>query len=248
LESQKKRWRERKTLAHYRQAGTPVLLCEENSSACEIQAAPQENFGTTVQVKICGVTRAEDAELAIACGADMIGLNFYPPSPRSLTLEQACSLRLVIGNRCEVAGIFVNAARSYIDHRLSELRLDYLQFHGDEDDDALSGWPVKVIRAVRQKGAASAEAIERCKADYVLLDTWHPQLFGGTGRARSLEGLGGLTLGRVILSGGLSPENVAQAAALHPYAVDVASGIESAPGIKDPAKLRSFILNAKSAG
>lgn len=201
-----------------------------------------------MRVKICGVTRAEDAELAITCGADMIGLNFYPPSPRSLTLEQARSLRLVIGNRCEVVGVFVNAPHTYIAQRLDELRLDYLQFHGDEDDDALSGWPVKVIRAIRQKGAVSADEIERCKADYVLLDTWHPQLFGGTGRTRSLEGVGGLALGRVILSGGLSPENVAQAAALQPYAVDVASGIESAPGIKDPAKLRSFISNAKSAG
>jgi len=202
----------------------------------------------TVRVKICGVTREEDAELAIAFGADMIGLNFYPPSPRSLTLEQARAIRLMIGNRCEVAGVFVNAARSYIDQRLCELRLDYLQFHGDEDDDAMSGWPVRVIRAMRHKGTVPADAIERCKADYVLLDTWHPQLFGGTGRTRSLEGLDGLALGRVILSGGLSPENVAQATALRPYGVDVASGIESAPGIKDTAKLRSFILNAKSAG
>jgi phosphoribosylanthranilate isomerase len=202
----------------------------------------------TVRVKICGVTRAEDAELAIACGADLIGLNFYPPSPRSLTLEQARRIRRVIGDRSEVVGVFVNAARSYIDQRLSGLGLDYLQFHGDEDDDARSGWPVKVIQAVRQKDAAAVDEIERCRADYVLLDTWHPQLFGGTGRARSFEGFDGLALGRVILSGGLNPENVAQAASLHPYAVDVASGIESAPGIKDPARLRSFILNAKSAG
>ncbi len=202
----------------------------------------------TVKVKICGVTRQEDAELAIGFGADIIGLNFYPLSPRSLTLEQARAIRLVISNRCEVVGVFVNAARSYVEHRVRELDLDYLQFHGDEDDDALLGWPLKVIRALRLEGVVAADAIERCKADYVLLDTWHPQLFGGTGRARSLDGLGGLPLGRVIVSGGLSPENVAPAAALCPYAVDVASGIESAPGIKDPAKLRSFILNAKSAG
>lgn len=202
----------------------------------------------TVKVKICGVTRQEDAELAIGFGADMIGLNFYPLSPRSLTLEQARAIRLVISDRCEVVGVFVNAARSYIEHRVRELDLDYLQFHGDEDDDALLGWPLKVIRALRLEGVVAADAIERCKADYVLLDTWHPQLFGGTGRARSLDGLEGLPLGRVIVSGGLSPENVAPATALCPYAVDVASGIESAPGIKDPAKLRSFILNAKSAG
>lgn len=202
----------------------------------------------TVKVKICGITREQDAELAIGCGADMIGLNFYPPSPRSLTLEQARCIRQVVGNRCEVVGVFVNAARSYIEHRLSELKLDYLQFHGDEDDDALSGWPLRVIRALRQEGVVSAETIERCKADYVLLDSWHPHLFGGTGRMRSFDSLSGFALGRVILSGGLSPENVAQAAALRPYAVDVASGIESAPGIKDPDKLRRLILNAKSAG
>jgi phosphoribosylanthranilate isomerase len=202
----------------------------------------------TVRVKICGVTREEDAELAIGFGADLIGLNFYPGSPRSLTLEQARGIRLLVGNRSEVVGIFVNAARNYIDERMRELRLDYLQFHGDEDDDALLGWPLKVIRALRLAGVASPEAIERCKADYLLLDSWHPQLFGGTGQARSLDGLGGLELSRVILSGGLSPGNVALAAALRPYAVDVASGIELAPGIKDPAKLRSFILNAKSAG
>jgi phosphoribosylanthranilate isomerase len=201
-----------------------------------------------VRVKICGVTRREDAELAIGFGADMIGLNFYPPSPRSLTLEQARGIRHVIGNRCEVIGVFVNAARSYIDQRIRELRLDYLQFHGDESDDALLGWPLKVIRALRLKDVVAADAIEHCKADYVLLDTWHPQLFGGTGQARSFDSLDGIELGCVILSGGLSPENVAQAAALRPYAVDVASGIESAPGTKDPAKLRSFILNAKSAG
>jgi phosphoribosylanthranilate isomerase len=202
----------------------------------------------TVRVKICGVTRAEDTELAIGYGADMIGLNFYPPSPRSLTLEQARVIRLMIGNRCDVVGVFVNAARGYIDQRVRELRLDYLQFHGDEDDDAMSGWPVKVIRARRGTGLVSSDEIERRKADYVLLDTWHPQLFGGTGQARALDGLSRLELSRVILSGGLNAQNVAQAAALRPYAVDVASGIESAPGIKDPAKLRSFIANAKSAG
>jgi len=201
----------------------------------------------TVRVKICGLTRAADAELAVRLGADLIGLNFYPPSPRSLTLEQARAIRCVIGNRCEVVGVFVNAARSYIEQTVRELKLDCLQFHGDEDDDALSGWPLKVIRALRLERIVSPDTIERCKADYVLLDTWHPYLFGGTGQARSLEGLGGLALGRVILSGGLNPENVAQAAALRPYAVDVASGIESAPGIKDPSRLRSFILNAKSA-
>jgi phosphoribosylanthranilate isomerase len=202
----------------------------------------------TLKVKICGVTRAEDAELAIGFGADLIGLNFYPPSPRSLTIEQARRIRAVIGNRCEVVGVFVNTERGCINEIRDALKLDYLQFHGDETDDALTGWPLKVIRAFRMERIVSTVEIERCKADYVLLDTWHPHLFGGTGQARSFESLEGIPLGRVILSGGLNPDNVAQAAALRPFAVDVASGVESAPGIKQPSKLGSFILNAKSAG
>ncbi|HJU28502.1 MAG TPA: phosphoribosylanthranilate isomerase, partial [Candidatus Binataceae bacterium] len=201
----------------------------------------------SVRVKICGITRIEDAELAVSAGADMIGLNFYAPSPRSLTLERARTIRDVVGGRCEVAGVFVNAPRGYVAERLRELRLDALQFHGDEGDQDLAGWPVKVIRAFRLKSPAAIAAIAGCKANYVLLDTFHPTLFGGTGVARPLDGLADVDLSRAIISGGLTPDNVAEAAALNPYAVDVASGVESTPGIKDPSKLRSFIANAKSS-
>lgn len=202
----------------------------------------------TVRVKICGVTRAEDAECAITFGADIIGLNFYPPSPRSLSLERARALRAVIGARCQVAGVFVNAGRAYIAERLDALSLDWLQFHGDEPEEALRGWPVPVIRARRLQAAATPAALARGSADYVLIDTFHPELFGGTGRAHPLTGLKDADLSRVFLSGGLAPENVALAAALRPFAVDVASGVEAAPGIKDEDKLRSFIANAKSTG
>lgn len=200
----------------------------------------------SVRIKICGITRVEDARAAVALGADMIGLNFYPPSPRSLTLERAQEIRRAIGRRCQVVGVFVNADREYIAERLGALGLDLLQFHGDEDEAALAGWPVSVIRAIRLKGEPSADVESRTRADYVLLDTFHPQLYGGTGKKRQLNGLKGLKLSRIFISGGLTPENVAEAAALRPYAVDVASGVESAPGIKDPLKLRSFIVNAKS--
>ena len=201
----------------------------------------------SVRVKICGVTRVADAQCAIALGADIIGLNFYPPSPRSLSLERARELRAAIGDRCQVAGVFVNAERAYIEERLDALQLDWIQFHGDEPDEALRGWPVKVIRALRLKAAATPSAIVRGSADYVLIDTAHPGLFGGTGQVQSLAGLKDADLGRVFLSGGLTAENVAIAAALEPFGVDVASGVESAPGIKDADKLRSFISNAKSA-
>jgi phosphoribosylanthranilate isomerase len=201
----------------------------------------------SVRIKICGVTRVEDARLAVECGADIIGLNFYPPSPRALGFERALAIRAAIGTRCEVAGVFVNAAREYIDERLRRLKLDLLQFHGDEDAAALCGWPVKVIRALRLKAGDSLDAYSRLEADYLLVDTFHPALFGGTGKTRGLEGLVGSNLGRVFISGGLSPSNVAAAVRLKPFGVDVASGVESAPGIKDAEKLRSFIENAKSA-
>jgi phosphoribosylanthranilate isomerase len=202
----------------------------------------------SVRVKICGVTRVADAEYAITLGADIIGLNFYPPSPRALSLERARELRAAIGDRCQVAGVFVNAERSYIAERLDALRLDWLQFHGDEPDDALRGWPVKVIRALRLRAAAATPAaLARGSADYVLVDTFHPGLFGGTGQAQPLSGLEAANLSRVFLSGGLTADNVAAAVALAPFGVDVASGVESAPGIKDAGKLRSFIANAKSA-
>jgi phosphoribosylanthranilate isomerase len=201
-----------------------------------------------VGIKICGITRYDDAELAVGLGADFIGLNFYPASPRCLRLEPAAAIARAVKGRAKLVGVFVNAARAYIKERLESLDLDLLQFHGDEDDDALEGWPVPVIRALRLRSDAALEAVElgSIKADFILIDTFHPQLFGGTGQTRRLDALRALDLSRVFVSGGLAPENAAEAAAFNPYALDVASGVESAPGIKDGGKLRSFIANASS--
>ena len=201
----------------------------------------------TVRVKICGITSAEDADAAIEAGAELIGLNFYAPSPRYVAFDIAVRIRRRIGSRAQVVGVFVNGERTEIEKHLRELHLDLLQFHGDEDDSALAGWNLPVIRALRVRCGEAASAIARARADYVLLDTFHPSLYGGSGVARSLDDLAGLDLARVLISGGLNATNVAQAAALHPYAVDVASGVESSPGAKDHLKLRSFVANAKSA-
>jgi phosphoribosylanthranilate isomerase len=200
----------------------------------------------SVLVKICGVTTVEDAELAIACGADLIGLNFYAPSPRYIDRARARAIRRAIGSRAIVVGLFVNAERNHIDQYWRELDLDMLQFHGDEDESAIAGWPIKVIRALRVR-AETPEQAYTTNADYRLLDAFHPGLYGGTGRRLATEWLRGADLSRTILAGGLTPANVTEAAALKPYAVDVAGGVESLPGVKDPAKLRSFIANAKSA-
>jgi phosphoribosylanthranilate isomerase len=201
----------------------------------------------TVRVKICGVTGVEDAEAAILAGADLIGLNFYRPSPRYLDRDSARAIRCVIGRRAQVVGVFVNEARSVIDECAQELGLDMLQFHGDEEESALSGWALPVIRALRVRTGEALAAISRTHADYVLLDTFSSVLYGGSGVARPLEELKQLDLSRVFISGGLNATNVAAAAALGPYAVDAASGVESTPGVKDHLKLRSFVANAKSA-
>jgi len=199
-----------------------------------------------VRVKICGVTRAEDAKAAIAARADMIGLNFYDKSPRYLTIEKAREVRDAIGKRAIAVGVFVNAPREYIEERRSALSLDMLQFSGDEDSSALAGWPVPVIAAIRIKPGGAIDLAAR-KTDYILLDAFSADRYGGTGMRLALDSLRGLDLSRVIIAGGLTPENVAEAAALKPYAVDCASSVESTPGIKDPEKVRRFIVNAKSA-
>ncbi|HEY6420454.1 MAG TPA: phosphoribosylanthranilate isomerase [Candidatus Binataceae bacterium] len=199
-------------------------------------------------MKICGVTRVEDAQAAVEAGADLIGLNFYAPSPRYLSIATARAIRDAVSGRACCVGVFVNAERDYIDDRVREVGLDMIQLQVDDDaQGALAGWPIPVIHALQLKPGESVPAADRRRADYLLLDTFHPGLHGGTGVARPLDSLVGADLSRVFIAGGLTPGNVAAAAALKPYAVDVASGVESAPGVKDHQKLRSFIANAKSS-
>jgi phosphoribosylanthranilate isomerase len=198
-------------------------------------------------VKICGITRVEDARAAVEFGVDMIGVNFYAPSPRSVSPARAYEIRAAAGSHCKVVGVFVNASRDFISTCLNEARLDLLQFHGDEPDSLLDGWPVPVIRALRLKSGEQFEPARYASSMYTLLDTFHPGLYGGTGAKRPLSDLRGVDLSRGFISGGLNADNVHEAAALSPYAVDVASGVESAPGIKDHDQMRRFIRNAKSA-
>lgn len=200
----------------------------------------------TVRVKICGVTSAADAEAAIAAGADMIGLNFHPPSPRYLALEQARVIRETIGARATVVGVFVVADRAHVEEYRRALALDILQFSGDSDVSTLANWPVPVIATYRIKPGELVTADAR-NADYILLDAFDAKLFGGTGTRLALDQLRALDLSRVMVAGGLTPDNVGEVAALNPFAVDVASGVESSPGVKDHQKVRSFVANAKRA-
>jgi phosphoribosylanthranilate isomerase len=197
-----------------------------------------------VRVKICGITRVEDARAAIEAGADMIGLNFYAKTPRFVDVDRAREIREAIGARAVVVGVFVNAARAYIDDRLRTVSLDMIQFSGYEDDGAVAGWPVPSIVTRRLKNAEDSSSRPH-RGDYVLYDAFDAKLYGGTGIRISLNRLRAVDLSRAFIAGGLNPDNVAEVAALEPYAVDCASGVESSPGVKDHDKIRSFINNAK---
>src|SRR5260370_27895051 len=160
-----------------------------------------------VQVKICGVTRADDAVASIDAGADLIGLNFFAPSPRYLSIDRARVVRDAIASRAKVVGVFVNATRDYVDERLRALSLDLLQFSGDEDTAMLTGWPVPVIATCRMK-LGEGGVIGTRAADFILVDAFDAKLYGGTGIGISLDQLRRLDLSRAFVAGGLNPHNV----------------------------------------
>jgi phosphoribosylanthranilate isomerase len=205
----------------------------------------------TVRVKICGVTNVADAHLAVQCGADLVGLNFYPLSPRYVSFSVAREIRAVIPPEVWCVGVFVNAERRHILNCVEQLKLHAVQFHGDEEGDMLQGWPCITIKALRVPATGPLPNCAQVSTDYVLLDTFRAGRYGGTGTVLPWESVASLPvgqLGRLILAGGLTAENVVPAVRMiRPWAVDVASGVESRPGQKDQEKLRAFIYNAKTA-
>jgi phosphoribosylanthranilate isomerase len=203
----------------------------------------------TVKVKICGVTRAEDARAAADAGADAIGINFWPGSKRFVALGDASRIAAVVPSRVLVVGVFVDAERAVIERAIREVPLGAIQLHGGESPDACAGWDVPVIKAIAaREGVALAELAASYPVDYVLLDADSRGRHGGTGESFPLERAVDVAPGRLFLAGGLRPETVAAAVRrVRPYAVDVASGVESAPGVKDRAKVEELIRNAKAA-
>ena len=195
-----------------------------------------------MRVKVCGITRPADAVLAAELGASAIGLVFWPSSPRHVTREQAREIVSALPAFVSTVGVFVNQpgdARTMAD----DLRLSAVQLHGDENVEEYRGLPCHVIKAVPVDGESARAAAASLPLDVtVLLDAHDPVKRGGTGRVVDWTVASDLARGRrVVLSGGLHAGNVASAiAAVQPYAIDVSSGVESAPGQKDPAKLRAL--------
>ncbi|MCX8073244.1 MAG: phosphoribosylanthranilate isomerase [Candidatus Binatia bacterium] len=202
-----------------------------------------------VVVKICGVTRPEDAMAAAEAGADWIGLNFYPRSPRFVTKDRACEILAAVPSHVQVVGVFVGATRDEVEETAASLELDLLQFHGDEPPDYCTGWRWPVIKAIRLRTREDWERARSYPVDFLLIDAHVPGQFGGTGETADWMEIARLPVEQpLILAGGLRAENVAQAVrVVRPFAVDVASGVESSPGVKDADALRRFVQNAKSA-
>jgi phosphoribosylanthranilate isomerase len=200
------------------------------------------------RVKICGLTRAADVHAAAAAGADAIGLVFYPPSPRAVTPEQA---RMVIAGLppfITVVGLFVDAERGHVAQVLEAMRIDLLQFHGDESPEACAGHGRPWIKAVRMREGVDLHGLRAryAGASALLLDAYRPGVPGGTGSAFDWRRIPADLAGEVILAGGLDPDNVAQAVRrVRPYAVDVSGGVERAKGIKDPTRIAAFMRGVR---
>lgn len=197
-----------------------------------------------VRVKICGITRVEDALVAVENGADAIGLVFYEPSPRAVSVEQAIKIVSQIPAFISIVGLFVNAEERFVRDVISNVALDLLQFHGDETPEECSRYALPFMKAIRVKSDTN---LVQCAKDYsasraLLLDTYTEGVAGGTGHTFDW-GLIPSDLNKpVVLAGGLTAENVGSAIRqVRPYAVDVSGGVELSKGIKDAAKIAAFM-------
>jgi phosphoribosylanthranilate isomerase len=209
-------------------------------------------------IKICGVTTLDDALMCADAGADLLGLNFYPPSPRSLTPDAARQitdgLRRVLGaDRPVLVGVFVNLSVSEITRIRQIAGLDAAQLSGDESESVLAGLNGCGFKAIRPRSRDEARADaaaylqvapQDVRLPSILVDACHKALYGGTGERASVDVALAVKeiVPRLMLAGGLTPDNVAERVrAIQPWGVDTASGVESAPGIKDPARVQDFI-------
>jgi phosphoribosylanthranilate isomerase len=202
----------------------------------------------SVKVKICGITSVADAQQAAAAGADMIGLMFYERSPRHITLPQAVEISRALSPFVLRVGVFVNPTEELVMRAISECGLNLLQFHGDESSEFCTQFGVFSLKALRVRDEASLQTIENYATDAFLLDAHSQSGLGGTGETFNWDlAIAAQKFGKpIFLAGGLTPENVETAVKkVRPFAVDVSSGVESAPGKKDPAKVRAFIEAAR---
>ena len=203
----------------------------------------------SVKVKICGITSATDGNVAAEAGADLIGLMFYDKSPRNISIATAKEISQAVPPYLMKVGVFVNPDEDLVMRAIGECGLSLLQFHGDETPEFCTQFGLMCMKAFRIRNAESLDGLAKYHTDAYLLDAYSAEARGGTGEKFNWDlAVEAQKFGKpIFLAGGLTPENVADAVRkVHPFAVDVSSGVESAPGKKDAAKVRAFITAAKS--
>ncbi|MGA9408386.1 MAG: phosphoribosylanthranilate isomerase [Bacteroidota bacterium] len=200
-------------------------------------------------VKICGVTTLDDALYAAELGADAIGFNFYQLSKRYISPDHAAEIVNSLPADIMRVGVFVNPEREFVNAILQSNILNTLQFSGEETPDTISGYRLPVIKAIHVANAESIREMKLFNVDSFLLDTFRNEDFGGTGKTFDWDiAVRAKQFGNVIVAGGLTPENIADAVRkVKPHGVDVSSGVEIRPGIKDHKKIKEFILRAREA-
>jgi phosphoribosylanthranilate isomerase len=202
------------------------------------------------RIKICGITRPEDAQHAAALGADAIGLVFYAPSPRAVTATQACAVVAALPPFVTTVGLFVDASAEEVRAVLDEVPLDLLQFHGDESPEFCARFARPYIKAIRMREGVdlAQQAAHFASARGLLLDAYRPGVPGGTGEVFAWERVPAGLARPIVLAGGLNPANVGEAIQqVRPYAVDVSGGVEADKGIKDAAKMTAFVSAVRQA-
>ena len=201
------------------------------------------------KVKICGITRMEDALAAAAAGADALGFMFYEASPRRVAFDVAAKIIRELPPFLARVGVFVNPSPDDVGRAIEDCRIDTLQFHGEETPEFCAQFGLRVIKAFRVRDAESLSALPAYVGATCLLDSFVAGQHGGTGATFNWD-LAAQTVKagrRVLLAGGLTAENAAEAVRrVRPYGLDVSSGVEAKPGVKDAAKVRAFIAAAKS--
>ena len=202
------------------------------------------------RVKICGITRVQDALEAVRCGADAIGLVFYAASPRYVTVQQAQLIVAALPPFVSVVALFVNATLAEIESVISQVRIDIVQFHGDETAADCERIKLPYFKAIRVKSDTN---LLQCELDFssanaLLLDTYSEAAYGGTGHVFDWDLIPKNMTKPVILAGGLIAENVGLAIQkVKPYAVDISGGVEVSKGIKDASKIAAFMLAVQAA-
>jgi phosphoribosylanthranilate isomerase len=200
-----------------------------------------------IKVKICGLTNYEDASAAMDMGADLLGFNFYPKSPRYIAPEKALAIINKLPGFIDIAGVFVNESLEQIHETKNLCKLDWVQLHGDESPEFCREFlshNVKVMKAIRVKGQTDIERADSFFTDAILLDAFDPEKYGGTGLTFDWNIIGHIGK-RIFLAGGINPDNVVAAVELGVYGIDICSGIEAEPGRKDHKKMKRLFENIR---